>query len=102
VLTKVKECVARLGSGQRLLAVLLALQLPVIEDERGTVAPAAPAHGNLRGGRRRGLSAVTGSGEGRRRDALTRAEAVKRGRAAMGRGTLRNVQSEAERWRLRT
>jgi hypothetical protein len=35
LLTEVKECTTRLGSGRRLLAALLALQLPVTKDERG-------------------------------------------------------------------
>jgi hypothetical protein len=83
-----KERAARLGSGWRLLAVLLTLQLPTTEDEQGTAAPAAPAYDDLHGGRRRGVSAATGSGEGRRHDTLTRAEAAKRGRVVTGRGAL--------------
>jgi hypothetical protein len=45
------------------------------------------------------VSAETRSGEGRRRDTLTREEAVKRGRAAMGCGTLGHAQLGAERRR---
>jgi hypothetical protein len=45
---RVKECAAKLGSGQRLQVEPLTLQLPMTE-ERGMTAPAL-VNGDLRGG----------------------------------------------------